>query len=305
MSKRRATIRRERALFVLGFLSPALTLFTVFVAIPGLRALGYSLSKWDGLSTPRWVGLANFITVLHDGDLFWRALGHNAFLVAASGTLTMGLALAFAALLHRRLPGAAVFRVAFFFPNVISSVAIALLWTLLYSTTSFGVINALLRYVGDLTGWMPLTLPFPFLESKHVLYSIVPMMVWAGTGFYMVLFLAAMEGIPEDYYEAARLDGASAWAQFRHITLPLVREVFAVGMVFMVIGGLKVFDAVWVMENQWPTKDSHVLATLLYQKVFSEYNVGYGSAIAVLLFVLIFLATLITLRISRKEAIEY
>ena len=88
-------------------------------------------------------------------------------------------------------------------------------------------------------------------------------------------------------------------------TLPLIREVLTVGLVFLLIGCLKFFDAIWIMENQWPTKDSHVLATLLYQKVFSEYNVGYGSAIAVLLFILIFLSTLITLRLSRKEALEY
>lgn len=299
------TTRRRQMLFVLGFLSPAFVLFTVFVALPGLRALAYSLYKWDGFSTARWVGLGNFATLLEQRDGFWLALKHNAGLVAASGTLTMALALLFASLLHRRVAGAAVFRIAFFFPNVISSVAIALLWMLLYSTTSFGVINGLLAYIGRVTGWMPVSLPYAFMDSNHVLYSIVPMTVWAGTGFYMVLFLAAMEGIPEDYYEAARLDGASAWSQFRHITLPLIREVFTVGMVFMVIGGLKMFDAVWVMENQFPSKESHVLATLLYQKVFSEYDVGYGSAIAVMLFLLIFALTLVTLRLSRREAIEY
>jgi len=131
------------------------------------------------------------------------------------------------------------------------------------------------------------------------------MMVWTATGFYMVLFLAAMENIPETFYEAAKLDGASGFAQFRHITLPLIREVLTVGLVFLVIGSLKFFDAIWVMENQRPTKDSHVLATVLYQKVFTEYNVGYGSAVAVLLFILVFVATLLTLKLSRKEALEY
>jgi ABC-type sugar transport system permease subunit len=131
------------------------------------------------------------------------------------------------------------------------------------------------------------------------------MMVWMWTGFYMVLFLAGMEGIPETYYEVARLEGASAWAQFRYITLPLVREIVAVGVVFLVISAMKFFDPIWVLENQRPTKDSHVMTTLLYQKVFTEYNVGYGAAIAVLLFALVFLATLVSLRLSRAERVEY
>jgi ABC-type sugar transport system permease subunit len=302
--------RREQRVFIAVFLSPALVLFTVFVAIPSVRALGYSLRQWDGLSAPKWVGLKNFAALFRDNDLFLTALQHNLFLMAAGGALTLLLSLFFAAALHRRVRGAALFRVAFFFPNVISSVAIALLWVLLYSTTNFGVVNSLLMEARQaLTSlgipWLNIDLPFPFVDSKYLIYSVVPMMVWTATGFYMVLFLAAMENIPETFYEAARLDGASEFAQFRYITFPLIREVFTVGVVFLVIGSLKLFDVIWVMENQQPTKESHVLATVLYQKVFTEYNVGYGSAVAVLLFVLVFLATLVTLRLSRKEALEY
>ena len=301
---------REQRVFIFTFLAPALFLFTIFVAIPSVRALGYSLRRWDGLSTPKWVGLGNFITLFKDSDLFLVALKHNLFLMFVGGSITLALSLFFASVLHRRVRGAGLFRVAFFFPNVISSVAIALLWVLLYSTTSFGVINSLLLHVQRMLAelgimWPRIDLPFPFVDSKYVIYSIVPMMVWTATGFYMVLFLAAMENIPETFYEAARLDGASEFAQFRHITFPLIREVFTVGVVFLVIGSLKFFDAIWVMENQQPTKDSHVLATVLYQKVFTEYNVGYGSAVAVLLFILVFLATLVTLKLSRKEALEY
>lgn len=296
---------REQRLFIATFLTPALILFTIFVAIPSVRALGYSLRKWDGLSAPKWVGLKNFVDLFKDSDLFLVALKHNVFLMIVGGSLTLALSLFFAAALHRRVRGASIFRVAFFFPNVIASVAIALLWVLLYSTTNFGVINSILAQVKAVTGWPPIDLPFPFVDSKYLIYSIVPMTVWTATGFYMVLFLAAMENIPETFYEAAILDGATEFAQFRYITFPLIREVFTVGVVFLVIGSLKFFDAIWVMENQWPTKDSHVLATVLYQKVFTEYNVGYGSAVAVLLFILVFLATIVTLRLSRKEALEY
>ena len=297
--------RREQQVFIAAFLAPALILYTLFVALPSVKALAYSLHRWDGLSAPVWTGLKNFIDMAHDSEAFLAALGHNVFLMTASGTLIMVLSLFFAAALHRRIRGANLFRVAFFFPNIISSVAIALLWMLLYSTTDFGVINGFLVWMEETLGWSPLHTPFPFLGKPYLIYAAVPIMVWTATGFYMVLFLAGMESIPETFYEAATLDGASSVAQFFYITLPLVREVLTVGLVFLVIGSLKAFDIIWVLDNGWPTTDTHVLATLLYQKVFNEYNVGYGSAIAVVLFLLVFAATLITLRLSRKEAMEY
>lgn len=299
-----------RTIFIASFLAPALLLFSVFVALPGVRALLYSLQRWDGLTEARWVGLDNFARLFREGDLFLSALGHNLFLLVVAGSLILILALTFAAMLHRRIQGAGIFRVAFFFPNVIAAVAVALLWILLYSATDFGVINAALGAFQNMChsfgwDWPRLALPFPFLDSRHLIYALVPMIVWSATGFYMVLFLAAMEGIPEEYYEAAKIDGASPFQQFRHITLPLIREVFTVGVVFLVITSLKFFDPVWVMENQRPTRESHVLTTVLYQKVFTEYNVGYGSAVAVMLFLLVFCATLISLKLSRAERIEY
>ena len=295
--------------FLAVFLGPALALFTVFVAWPAVRALIYSLQKWDGFREAEWVGFDNFRTLFGD-SLFRQALAHNGILMAAGGGITIALALFFASLLHRKIRGAGLFRVAFFFPNVISAVAIALLWLLLYSTSDFGLINGVLVGIRSVLGAVGIdvweeTLPFAFTDSQHLIYSLIPMMVWTATGFYMVLFLAAMQSIPEEYYEAAHLDGASPLSQFWHVTLPMIREVVVVGVVFIVISSAKFFDAVWVIENQYPTNDSHVLATVLYQKAFSEYNIGYAAAVAVVLFVIVFLLTLVTFRFSRKDALEY
>lgn len=302
--------KRNERIFIVTFLLPAFLLFALFVAWPGLQAFGYSLLRWDGLTEAEFVGLQNYRDLFSDSSLFLAALRNNLILVAGAGTATILLALAFAGVVHRRVRGASIFRIAFFFPNVIASVAVALLWVLLYSAANFGLFNALIAGLQDSLhsvglAWPNWSLPIPFMDSKHLIFSIVPMMVWAATGFYMVLFLAAMQGIPESYYEAAKLEGATPWQQFRHITLPLIREVLAVGIVFLVIGILKFFDPIWVMENQRPTKDSHVMATLLYQKVFSEYNVGYGAAVAVLLFLLVFAATLVSLRVSRGQRVEF
>lgn len=328
----------------MAFLAPAFLVYTVFVFVPGLRALIYSVQKWDGLGEPEWNGFNNFRALFAD-DLFLSALRHNVILGVCGGSITLALALFFASLLHRKIRGAAVFRVAFFFPNIIAAVAVAILWMLLYSTTDFGMINALLgvvqrayesvsavafaflsvlfygtiefgivnTFVGDVqrafgsagAAGMEDVLPFAFTDSKYLIYSLIPMMVWTATGFYMVLFVAAMESIPEEYYEAAKLDGATPALQFWHVTLPFIREVLVVGIVFLLISSVKFFDAVWVLESQFPTKDSHVMATVLYQKVFSEYNIGYGAAVAVMLFVIVFAATLLTLRMSRKEAVEF
>jgi ABC-type sugar transport system permease subunit len=313
---------RTNPWFIRIFLLPAFLFFTGFAALPGIRALFYSLQKWDGLTTPEWVGLDNFKTLFND-DLFTKALTNNVILMIGAGSITLILALFFASVLHRRVRGAGIFRVAFFFPNILAAVAVALLWMLLYSTTDFGVFNGALLFLESIgvkqflesiaitiVGWFgfewtPIEVPFAFTDSKILIYALIPMVVWTATGFYMILFLAAMQSIPEELYEASHLDGASNRQQFFHVTLPLIREVFIVGVVFFIISSAKFFDAIWVLESQYPTPDSHVLATVLYQKVFTEYNVGYAAAVAVVLFVLVMVATLVTLNLSRKEALEY
>jgi len=299
-SPSRGRRRRDagRRLFVATFIGPPLLLYAVFVLLPAVNAFRYSLTRWDGLGEPAWVGLGNFGAILASGSEFLPAIRHNLFLTFVPGVITLSLALFFAYTIHQRVAGARLFRVAFFFPNVISGVAVALLWILIYSTTDVGMLNNLLKAMGRHE-------PIAFTESGNLLWAIVPMSVWSATGFFMILFLAAMENIPETYYEAARLDGASAAGQFRHITLPLMWDVLTTGVVFLVVGGLKFFDAIYVMENGRPSKATHTMSTLLYSKVFQEYNIGYGTAISVMLFLLVLGATFLSLRLMRRERLEY
>lgn len=292
------TRRAERIAFLATFLGPSLLLYVGLVLWPSITALRYSLTRWDGLGAPVFVGLKNFVDLSARGSDFAGAIGHNIFLTVVPGAITLALALFFAWTIHQKVKGARLFRVAFFFPNVISSVAVALLWVLIYSTTDVGLLNNVLKLFGQ-------TKPIPFTQSDRLLWALVPMAVWSGVGFYLVLFLAAMENIPEEFYEAARLDGASPTAQFFRITLPLMWDVLTTGIIFLVVGGLKFFDAVWVMENGRPSPASHTMSTLMYAKVFEEYNIGYGTAVAVLLFVLVLLATLVSFRLMRRERLEY
>jgi ABC-type sugar transport system permease subunit len=291
--------RREQRRFIVTFLGLPLALYALFVLLPALNALRYSLLRWDGLSAPVYVGLKNFSTLLGAGSDFPVALQHNLFLTVAPGVIILTLALYFAYAIHQKVRGARLFRIAFFFPNVISSVAVALLWQFIYSTGQAGLLNGLIRH------FHPQAQPIPFTQSSTLLPALVPMIVWTATGFYMVLFLAAMENIPESYYEAARLDGASSAALFRHITLPLMWDVLTTGIIFLVVGGLKVFDSIWVMESGRPTKSTHTLSTLMYSRVFEEYNIGMGTAVAVLLFLLALMASLLSRRLLKRESLEY
>lgn len=300
---------RKEWRYAVLFIAPAFFIYTVFVVIPMLQAFYYALLKWNGLTRPQWVGLQNFADALRH-ELFWTALSHNIFLLVAAGSVTLGLALGLAALLHARVWGTPLFRATFFFPNMIASVAVALLWILLYSPSAFGVVNAALVGIRDAfvalgLPWYGPEPPVAFLESRTLIPSLVPMLVWVGTGFYLVLFLAAMESIPHEYYEAAVLDGTTRRQQFLYITVPLIGSTLLTAAIFFGMGVLKLFDPIWVMENQRPNRDSHTLATLLYQKAFTEYNIGFAAAIAVLLFLLIFLGTWFTLRLSRRQQLEY
>ncbi len=291
--------RRARWSFLLVFLGPSVALYALLVLLPAVNAFRYSLTRWDGLGQATFIGLRNFATVFKHGSDFLLALKHNLFLTFVPGVIILCLALFFAYVIHQRIRGAKVFRIAFFFPNVISSVAVALLWVLVYSTTDVGLLNNILKL------WFHHKQPIAFAESSHLLWALVPMIVWSATGFYMVLFLAAMENIPDTFYEAARLDGAGSSRLFFHITLPLMWDVLTTGIIFLVVGGLKIFDWVWVMENGRPTVTTHTMATLMYSKVFEQYNIGYGTAIAVFLFVLVLLATLVSFRLLRRERLEY
>src|SRR4029453_13618679 len=145
---------------------------------------------------------------------------------------------------------------------------------------------------------------FAWLSPDHMYWALIPMSIWGACGFNMVLYLAAMENVPESLYESATIDGATPWRQFWSITVPLIWEVLAISIVFMVIGGVKEFDLICVLTNQRPTTDINVISTRMVQTMFDEYKVGEATAIAVLLFFMVFLGTAATLRVMRRERVE-
>jgi ABC-type sugar transport system permease subunit/ABC-type glycerol-3-phosphate transport system substrate-binding protein len=298
---------------LLLFVAPALLLYAVFVLKPSAEAFTWSLYRWDGVGASQFVGVENFERLLFESDAFWPALGHNLFLMLVPTAIILPLSLFFATLISRGVRGGGVYRVCFFFPNILGGVAVTLLWLNAYEPQG-GLVNGCLEHLGlflqtvGLTyagNWLVSLRHFAWLSPDHLYGSLIPMSVWGGCGFNMVLYLAAMESIDESYYEAARIDGASAWQQFRFVTLPLIWEVIIITFVFALIGGLKSFETIWLLTSQQPSTQTHVIGTLLVSELFQNYRVGDATAIGVLLFALVFLGTLALQRVmTQKEQVS-
>ncbi len=298
-------LSRLRLPVALTFLGPSLLLYLGLVIAPALMALIWAFSRWDGLSARTWAGLFNFKWLVFESDLFWSALRNNLFLMVVPAAVVLPLALLFAYLLHRGIWGARFFRAVFLFPNLLGGIAATLLWLGAYEPHG-GLINAGLVALGRLldNDWLRGFDGYPWLAQSHLYTALIPIYVWMACGFNLVLFLAAMEGIDHQLYEAAELDGAPAWRQFFAITLPLIWEVVTIAAVFLVVAGLNAFEMIWLLTSQDPDSSTHTLGTLMVTSMFKEFAIGRATAIAVTLFVLVLAASAALMRGLKREAVE-
>ncbi|HSI07528.1 MAG: extracellular solute-binding protein [Rariglobus sp.] len=289
---------RLRPKFAIGFVGPALLLFGAFVILPGLASFVWGFTRWDGLGERTWAGLFNFKWLLLESDVFWFALRNNLFLMLAPACVVVPAALFFAALIHRGVWGAAVFRVVFLFPNMLGGIAATLLWMSAYDPHG-GLVNTALVKLGfeSFQG-------FAWLSQAHLYGALLPIYLWMACGFNLVLYLAAMEGISPDLYEAADLEGASPARQFFTITLPLIWEVLVISAVFLVIGGLNAFEMIWLLTSQDPASGTHTLSTLMVSTMFQEFQVGRATAIAVVMFVLVLIGSAAVMRALKRDTVE-
>jgi len=289
---------RLRPRFAVGFVGPALLLFGAFVILPGLASFVWGFTRWDGLGERTWAGLFNFKWLLLESDVFWFALRNNLFLMIAPACVVVPAALFFAALIHRGVWGAAVFRVVFLFPNMLGGIAATLLWMSAYDPHG-GLVNTALVKLGfeSFQG-------FAWLSQANLYGALLPIYLWMACGFNLVLYLAAMEGISPDLYEAADLEGASPARQFFTITLPLIWEVLVISAVFLVIGGLNAFEMIWLLTSQDPASGTHTLSTLMVSTMFQEFQVGRATAIAVVMFVLVLIGSAAVMRALKRDTVE-
>lgn len=256
------------------FMLPALLIYCVFLIYPALNSLAVSLTDWDGLSPHRnFVGVQNYLKITQDQTAL-LALKNNAVwtLVMLIVPTVIGLLLALG--LNQRLPGRNLFRSLFYMPGVLPLVGIAGIWSWMYDP-NLGLINTALKGIG-LGGLAQQWLGNP----KTALISVMIAAIWQGIGFPMVLYLAGLQGIPQEHYEAARVDGANTWQQFWFVTLPGLQTTHIIVITLAVINSLKAFDLIYAMTYGGPGQTTQVLASWMYFETFQHFHAGYGSALA-------------------------
>lgn len=289
----------ERRLFQAGwlgvFLLPGLLGLLVFTIAPLLASLALTLFQWDLLTPPKFVGFANFVRLSRDST-FWSALQHTLSFIAGYLPLVVVLSLGMALALNAPLRGISLIRTAFFLPVVSSWVAVALLWSWLFNPR-FGLINYLLSLLGVTgPGWL--------FDPQWAMPAIILTSVWKDLGFVLVLFLAGLQTVPNDYYEAAALDGANGWQQFTRITLPLLAPTTFFVTIISLINSFQVFDQVWVMTEGGPAGATTVLVEQVVKRAFRYGEMGYASAISWVLFAIVFVVTLVQFRLQRTGAFD-
>jgi raffinose/stachyose/melibiose transport system permease protein len=280
------------------FLLPALVIFTAFVIYPILSSLYYSLTDWDGLAPDlHFVGLANFQQLFGDPTVLTDV---KNTLIFAAGVMVLqnGLALLFAIILDGVLRRFTFLRVLFLIPAMLSALAIGYIWSYIYAP-AFGFLNTFLSRIG-LAAWQQ-----DWLGNAHLtLASLIFTNSWEFMGFGMVIFLAGLQAVPGELYEAANIDGTSGWQRFRHITFPLIAPSVTINVILTMIGSMKVFDLIFVMTNGGPGDASESLAIRLYKEAFTQNHFGYGTAIGIVMSVLILALSVLNLRFLRKREVE-
>jgi len=281
----------RRALVAALFLTPGLLPLVLFILGPMAASLVISLLRWDLLRPPQWRGLGNYALLLGDPD-FHAAVAHTVFFIAGYLPLAFVGGLAIALALNQRIRGVSVFRTIYFLPVVTSWVVVAFMWKWLLNPQS-GIVNYVLWLIGiHGPGW--------WTDPAWAMPSIILASAWKDLGFVMVILLAGLQAIPEDYYEAAAVDGAGRWDRFWHITLPLLSPASFFVVVISLINSFQVFDQIWVMTGGGPVDSTSVIVVQIVKYAFSYGQVGYASAMSWVLFAGIFVITLLQLRLQRR-----
>lgn len=280
------------------FLLVPLTLFLIWVIGPMFYSFYLSLTNWDGLSTPRFIGLDNYVRLFQD-PVFHITLRNNLKWLISFVTVPVVMGLALAMALNREIPGVRFIKSTFYFPYVLALVVVGMMFGWMYHPAS-GLLNGTLRALGldrFTAGWLS--------DPTLVTWCIIAAAVWRQVGYIMTLYLAGLQGVDPTLVEAAEVDGANRWQSFRHVILPLLNPVTVVVLVISVIDSLRSFDLVFIMTRGGPANASNVLANFMYIEAFNNYNMGYGAAIAVVLFLINAVFIFIYLWRTLKTEMEY
>ncbi|MBI5566062.1 MAG: sugar ABC transporter permease [Chloroflexi bacterium] len=296
LQKRQRSPRRTQDYVTIAlFLLPAVVLFLVFIIYPIASSVYYSTFNWNGIGPAvKFVGLDNFKQILSD-QVFIKAAGNALLIVVLSLVAQLPLALALAIMVGRDLPGRAFFRTIFFMPYVLSEVIAGIIWLSLFSPDpDRGLINALLTLI-------PGVQPQNFLGDVNVVMPVVfVVLTWKYFGLHMLLDMAGLQNIPKEVEEAAMIDGASRWQTVWYVTIPLLRSTLLTSVYLSVLGSLTQFNLIWIMTRGGPVNASEVMATYMYRYAFNRLQLGYGSAVALVMLVICLVFSVAYLRLSRR-----
>lgn len=282
------------------FLTPALLAIFIFFLIPVFAALLMSFTNFDiyslgHISYARFVGLSNYIEIFKD-PLFWQSLINTFYFVIAGGPLSIAVSLGAALLVSSKLVKfKGIFRLVYFMPVVTTLVAVSILWRFIYQPR-FGILNYLIGFIG--------IHPIDWLGNPHwAMPAIILMAIWKNFGYNMIIFIAGLQNIPEDLYEAANIEGASEWNKFKNITLPMLAPTTLFVSIITIIGYFQLFAEPYVMTQGGPLNSTLSIVLYMYREGFRWWNMGYSAAIAFILFFIILVISLIQLKVQRETAI--
>jgi multiple sugar transport system permease protein len=283
---------RNRSIVGYLFILPNFIGFLIFTIIPIFFAISVSFTRWDSMHAPRFIGLRNFSIMIHDSS-FLITLANTLTFTFGSLPFTIVLALAFAVILNQGLKGKSVFRAIFFFPYIASVVACAITWQLLFHPGA-GPVNSILIAMGIKT-------PPRWLSSTNTaMISVIMVYVWQVAGYYMVMFLAGLQTIPDSLYESADIDGANNFRKLFNITIPMLSPTFFLVIIIFIINSFKVFTLIYVMTDGGPGRATSVLVFYVYQQAFERSRFGYASAMSLILFVIMLAITIFQYRGQKK-----
>ncbi|TCL65183.1 sugar ABC transporter permease [Rhizobium sp. BK251] len=277
-ARKRSSIAHDRGAVLLLFLPPALVLFTLFVILPMGEAAWYSLYKWNGYGTPtEFIGFRNFEVLFRNGA-FTQALVNNGLIILISIGIQVPLAIWLSTMLAHRIPGVVAFRLIFFLPYVLADVAAGLIWRFVYDG-DYGLFAAISNFFGFAN-------PYVLADKDVAIYAVLGVIVWKYFGFHMMLFIAGLQAVDKSVLEAAEIDGATGWQKFRYVTLPLLGSTLRLSIFFAVIGSLQLFDMIMPLTGGGPSNSTQTMVTFLYTYGVMRMQVGLGSAVGVVLFVI-------------------
>jgi len=297
--RKSSVIKRRENLYGYLFLAPWLIGFLGLFAGPGLVSLYLSLTKYDVISSPEYVGAANYIKMFTNDDLFWPSLVRTFYFAGLGVPLGVLGSLFLAILLNSKLKGVTVYRTLFFMPSLVPLVAAVILWKWLLNT-DFGLVNQGLHALGIAhpPGW--------FADSQWAIPSLIIMRLWSSIGgTQMIIFLAGLQGVPQELYDAAAIDGANGWQRTRHVTIPLLTPTIFFNTVLGIIGALQTFAAAFIATEGGPGFATWFFSLHIWKQAFDYFNMGYGAALAWFFALIIVGLTILQMRLSRNWVFYY